>query len=176
MKKVRALLTVCLLAGCQTAFAETVLLSLYFDNADKNPKAADCSKSFAVTRSVQATDFNPTTALKLLFAGPNAEESANNYLSIFAPDTAAVFKSVNIIGSHAYVNLSAGFTTKLSGASSSCGRDTFFSHIEPTLKQFKGVKKVFYAIEGKPKMFYSWMELESCPRELKGCTGKNFKR
>jgi len=43
-----------------------------------------------------------------------------------------------------------------------------------TLKQFPGVKEVYYAIEGRPCEYYYFLEFSECPLEPKYRSGKNF--
>lgn len=34
--------------------------------------------------------------------------------------------------------------------------------------------EIFFAIEGDPSLFYDWMQIGECPRELKNCDASNF--
>ena len=56
----------------------------------------------------------------------------------------------------------------------SCGGSNFFGQVENTLKQFRTVRKVFFAIDGDPSYFYDWMQFGECPKELKNCDASNF--
>lgn len=83
--------------------------------------------------------------------------------------------SVNVKNRAAYVNLSDPTLTPVTGNfTTSCGGSNFFGQIENTLKQFPSIKKVFFAIKGDPSLFYDWMQVGQCPKELKNCDGSNF--
>jgi spore germination protein GerM len=156
-------------------FAQNTRIKVYLGNSEKNPQSEDCTKVFAVSREIPPTKAVAAAALQELFKGVTAEEKAKNYESLFSPESASILHKVNIKNGIAYVNLKTGITESVNSASTSCGRDMFFAQIEKTLKQFPTVKKVFFAIEGKPADFYDWIGIGACPKELGKCSGKNFK-
>jgi spore germination protein GerM len=155
--------------------AQNTQVKIYLGNSEKNPQTEDCGKVFVVTRSVVKTKALPKSALEELFKGVNEADKAKKYDSIFSTESASILNSLNIRNGAAYVNFSSNIQTSVSNASASCGRDMFFAQIENTLKQFPNIKKVFYAIEGKPTDFYDWIGIGECPKELRKCSGKNFK-
>jgi Sporulation and spore germination len=156
-----------------TAASETIVI-VYASNEKLNPGSADCSKVYPVERRVIAERNSADLALRQLFSGLSTGETADQYVSIFQPNSSDVYASVKVVKGYAYVNLRKSLRTKLSAVSASCGRDMFFAQIEETLKRSSGVKKVFYAIEKNPRAFYEWTEIGQCPQELPKCSNRNF--
>jgi spore germination protein GerM len=155
--------------------AQNTKIKIYLGNSEKNPQTEDCGKVFVVTRSVAKTKAVAKSALEELFKGVTDIEKTKKYESIFSTESASILNSLNIRNGAAYVNFSSNIQTSVSNASANCARDMFFAQIENTLKQFPNIKKVFYGIEGKPTDFYDWIGIGECPKELRKCSGKNFK-
>ena len=158
-----ALLSAWMPPGARAAEPATagMTLQLFFPNQRLNPDSSDCSAVFPVERQVRQLEKArqtalATTALRQLLAGPSASERAAGYHSIFSASSADLLRRVRIRGATAYVDL-ADFRFRLPGSSSSCGAAEFHSQIEQTLLQFKGIKRVRYAIEGDPRRFHDWM-------------------
>ena len=156
----------------QTPKARTI--KLYFPN--RNLDKADCGvKVFPVTRTIPGMAGVAKAALEQLFAGPNAEEKAKGFYSDFSEETKSFFFSVNVKNKAAYVNLSdPTLTPAMGNFTTSCGGSNFFGQVEKTLKQFPSIKTVFFAIKGDPSLFYDWMQIGECPKELKNCDASNF--
>ncbi len=150
------------------------LIKLYFPNTKLG--SGDCQvKVYPVTRKVPGTTAVARAALEELFAGPNDEEKAKGFYSDFSETTKSFFLSVNVKNKAAYVNLNDPTLTPVTGNfTTSCGGSNFFGQVENTLKQFPSIKKVFFAIKGDPSLFYDWMQVGECPKELKNCDGSNF--
>lgn len=155
--------------------AQTTSVKIFLGNDVQNPNAEDCGKVFAVSRQIPKTKAVARAALEELLKGTTEEEKARNYYSTFPADSKSILKKINVKKGAAYINFRANIKEVLSGASSSCGSQAFFAQIENTLKQFPTIKKVFYAIEGKPADFYDWVQIGECPKELKNCRGSDFK-
>lgn len=172
MKNILSLLFI--LAFSLTVSAQTTGVKIYLENSRLDNHSQECGKVFAVTRNVPKTKAVATAALEELFKGVTPEEKAQDYESIFSEKSKSILMSLNIKKGAAYVNFRDDIRFAVGGASSSCGSETFYAQVEQTLKQFPNVKKIFYAIEGKPKDFYDWMQVGECPKELKNCSGKNF--
>ena len=153
---------------------QTMLIKLYFPNTRFD--SGDCGvKVFPVTRKIPKTAAAARAVLEQLFAGPTAEEKAKGFFSDFSEDTKSFFFSVNVKNKAAYVNLGDPTLTPVTGNfTTSCGGSNFFGQVESTLKQFPSVRKVFYAIKGDPSLFYDWMQIGECPKELKNCDASNF--
>jgi spore germination protein GerM len=152
----------------------TMQIKVYFPNTKRDN--ADCGVPvYPVRRSVPKTVAVAKAALEQLFAGPTAEEQAKGFYSDFSDATKSLLISVNIKNRFAYVNM-----RDLSGSSSignfttSCGGSNFYGQVESTLKQFPGIRKVFFAFEGDPSHFYDWMQVGECPKELRNCDASNF--
>jgi spore germination protein GerM len=162
---------------CATAFAQAASVKVFLVNPKLHPNNDNCDKVAATTRTIPSTSAVATAALEELFRGATAAEKSAGYESLFSADTAGVLKKVNIKSGVAYVNLRADATTKLASATSSCGRATFIAQVESTVKQFKSVKKVYYAIEDSPKAFFEWMEFDVsvCRKAIHRCSSLPFK-
>lgn len=154
---------------------DTMTIKVYYGNEKRNPNADPCGRVFPVNRVIPKTSGVARAALEQLFAGPTEKEKSEGYYSWFKPETKAILKSVVVKNKTAYVNFKADAFSILSGSvSTSCGSDQFLSEMEKTLRQFPSIKKVFYAIDGKPQEFYEFLQGE-CPEELgKNCDGSNF--
>lgn len=173
MKNICLLLLIFAFALCVSA--QTSNIKIFLGNDAQNPNAEDCGKVFAVNRTVPRTRAVARAALDELLKGVTADEKAKNYYSTFPEASGSILKKLNVKNGAAYVNFRADVKEVLNGASSNCGSETFFAQVENTLKQFPTIKKVFYAIEGKPADFYGWMQIGECPKELKNCRGADFK-
>jgi spore germination protein GerM len=155
--------------------AQNTKVKIYLGNSEKNPQTEDCGKVFVVTRNVPKTKMIAKAALVELFKGVTDEEKAKKYESVFSAESSSILKNLNISKGSAFINFNSSIQQSVSSASASCARDMFFSQIEKTLKQFPSIKRVFYAIDGKPADFYDWIGIGECPKQLVNCSGKNFK-
>jgi spore germination protein GerM len=153
---------------------QTMTIKLFFPNTKLDK--ADCAvKVFPVTRTIPKTAAVARGALEQLFAGPTSQEKAKGFYSDFSEDTKSFFFSVNVKNRAAYVNLGdPTLTPTMGNFTTSCGGSNFFGQVEKTLKQFPSIKTVFYAIKGDPSVFYDWMQIGECPKELKDCDSSNF--
>ena len=152
----------------------TMQIKVYFPNTKLDK--VDCSVPVHPTiRTVAKTNAVAKSALEQLFAGPTSEEKAKGFYSDFSEATKSLLISVNIKNRNAYVNLrDLTGTSSIGNFTTSCGGSNFFGQVEGTLKQFTSVKKVFFAIEGDPSLFYDWMQIGECPKELRNCNAANF--
>lgn len=174
MKILKLFLLISFLVVGGQAQQKTVSVKLFFGNEKFNPNSDPCNKVFPVTRKIPATKAIATAALEELFKGVNKEEEAKSYTSFSPEETKGILKSVKIKNGAAYVNFNNVVYEQLGTATTSCGGAYFFTSLEKTLKQFPTIKKIFYAIEGKPAEFYDWVQVGECPKELKNCSGKDF--
>lgn len=153
---------------------QSMPIKLYFPN-NKLDKGDCLAKVYPVERTIPKTLGVARATLEQLFAGPTEAEKAKGFYSDFSSETKSFFLSVNIKGGSSYVNLNDPTLTPVTGNfTTSCGGSNFFGQVENTLKQFPSIKKVFFAIKGDPSLFYDWMQVGECPRELKNCDGTNF--
>ena len=130
---------------------------------------------YPTVRKVAKTGAVAKVALEQLFAGPTSEEKAKGFYSDFSEATKSLLISVNVKNRNAYVNLrDLTATSSIGNFTTSCGGSNFFGQVESTLKQFTTIGKVFFAIEGDPSLFYDWMQIGECPKELKNCDASNF--
>jgi spore germination protein GerM len=153
---------------------QTMTIKLFFPNT--NLDKGDCGvKVFPVTRTIPKITAVARVTLEQLFAGPTSQEKAKGFYSDFSEDTKSFFFSVNVKNKAAYVNLGdPTLTPTMGNFTTSCGGSNFFGQVEKTLKQFPSIKTVFYAIKGDPSLFYDWMQIGECPKELKDCDSSNF--
>lgn len=161
-------------AGIFAQSKQTMTVKVYFGNEKYNPNMENCGQVYAVNREIPRAKAVAKLALEELFKGVTPEETAKNYISFSAKETAAILKSIKIKNNSAYVNFNRNIYEQLGNATTSCGGNFFFSSVEKTLTQFTTIKKVFYAIEWSPKDFYEWAQVGECPKELKNCSGKDF--
>ena len=170
------LLLLSLLFAFTTVHAQqpTMQIKVYFPNSKLDK--VDCSVPVhPVIRTVPKTNTVGKSALEQLFAGPTSEEKSKGFYSDFSEATKSLLISVNIKNRNAYVNLrDLTATSSIGNFTTSCGGSNFFGQVENTLKQFPSVKKVFFAIEGDPSLFYDWMQIGECPKELRNCNAANF--
>ncbi|HEV8159252.1 MAG TPA: GerMN domain-containing protein [Pyrinomonadaceae bacterium] len=155
---------------------DVMTIKIYLSDGNDNPNFENCGKVRHVMRTIPKTKAVAKAALDELVKGATEAEKAQNLSSIFSVETKSIIKNVNIKKDAAYVNLDDWVIENLGTATTSCGAFTFITPIEKTLMQFSTVKRVFFAIEGKPKDFYEWMQVGECPKELKNCDGRNFKK
>ena len=149
-------------------------IKVYFPNTKRND--ADCGVPvYPVRRTIPKTTAVAKAALEQLFAGPTAEEQAKGFYSDFSDAIKSLLISVNIKNRNAYVNMrDLSGTSSIGNFTTSCGGSNFFGQVESTLKQFPGIRKVFFAFEGDPSHFYDWMQVGECPKELRNCDASNF--
>ena len=133
--------------------------SVYFNNDKLANNTMVCDAVFPASRSSPSTTNVTVAALEALFRGPTAEECSQGYRSFFSVRTAGLLKRLKIKSGIAYVDLHDR-RQELTGATSSCGSAEFFTQIQRTLGQFPTIERIIFAIEGQPRVFYDWMELE----------------
>jgi len=153
---------------------QTMKIKLYFPNTKRD--SGDCPvKVYPVTRTVPKTEAAARAALEQLFAGPTGQEKAKGFYSDFSEATKSLLISVNVKQRAAYVNLrDLTSSSRMGNFTTSCGGSNFFGQVGNTLKQFPSIKKVFFSMEGDPSIFYDWMQIGECPKELKDCDASNF--
>ena len=153
---------------------QTMRIKVYFPNS-KFDKAECSVPVYPTVRTVTKTSAVAKEALEQLFAGPTNAEKAKGFYSDFSEATKSFLISVNIKNRYAYVNLrELTGTSSIGNFTTSCGGSNFFGQVEKTLKQFPTIRKVFFAIEGDPSLFYDWMQIGECPKEIKNCDASNF--
>ena len=153
---------------------QTIQIKLYFPNTKRHK--ADCLVPvYPVKRTIPKTSTVAKATLEQLFAGPTSEEKTKGFYSDFSDDTKSLLISINIKNKYAYVNMrDLSGTSSIGNFTTSCGGSNFFGQVENTLKQFPGIRKVFFAFEGDPSHFYVWMQFGECPKELRNCNASNF--
>lgn len=144
--------------------------SVYFSNPSLG-SSENCDEVFPVARTVGPN--READALLALFSGPTEAEKGAGFTSFFSASTADALKSIGVRNGVAAVNLS-DIRNIIPGVSSSCGSAQFLSSIGATLMQFKSIKKVVYAIDGNPSIFYEWVQL-GCSEDNLQCDPSLFR-
>ncbi len=151
-------------AAKEVVAGEMMTVKIYYRNT-KRDKRGSCSKVFPVMRQHPKTRAVARAALEELFKGPTQEEQALGYSSRFSEKSAAMLKGVTIRKNTAYVDLKDQ-REALADAGLSCSAVQLLSEMTRTMKQFRTVKGVIFAIEGSPKEFYDWLNI---PCREKNC-------
>jgi hypothetical protein len=146
--------------------------SVYFNNDDLAGNTTACDAVFPVPRSSMSTTNGAAAALEALLRGPTPAERSRGYRSFFSVRTAGLLKRLKIKDGVAYVDLHDR-RQELTGATSSCGSAEFLTQIQRTLGQFPTIERIIFAIEGQPRTFYDWMELE-CDQTNDNCNPGPF--
>jgi hypothetical protein len=126
---------------------EQITLKLYLTNTKLPEWANSCGAGEYVTRTTASTKRPAHAALKLLFAGPTAEEKAKGMESL-AP-LGDYYIGVSIVRGVAVVNFRPGAEKYLYVNGAACQQEQALTPIEKTLKQFSSVRSIKYAINGK---------------------------
>lgn len=152
---------------------QNIEMNVYFNNEKLNPNLKDCSLVYPVKRKITLTGDPFLQILNLLFLGPTEEEKLQGYVSVFSVETKNILKNLDISSDGiAYLDF-YDIRNILPEVSSSCGSSQFIKSIEETLKQFKFINKVIFAINGDPETFYEWVGL-GCSEENNFCDKAPF--
>ena len=172
--KTFCLLSLLIVCAPVQAQPQTMKIKLYFPNAKYNQP--DCSVPvYPTVRTIERTTAVAKATLEQLFGGPTSDEKAKGFYSDFSDATKSLLISVNIKNRVAYVNLrDLTAISTIGNFTTSCGGSNFFGQVETTLRQFPTIRKVFFAFEGNPSLFYDWMQIGECPKELRNCDASNF--
>jgi len=146
---------------------------IYFNNSRRNQEPTECGIVFGSERVVPETEDTITAALQQLFMGPTQAEKEQGYTSFFSEKTKGILKSVKVENRTAYVDLQ-DIRNIIPGVSSSCGSQDFLSQVGETIKHYRTVDKVIYAINGNPETFYEWIQI-GCTPENNNCEATPFK-
>ena len=177
------LLALLLLAGCAAdepadraggplPGQETV--TVYFNSEGLGEGEAACSMVAPVPRSVPVSPDPVETALIQLFQGPTTQEAAAGYRSPFSAEMGPALLSAQVTDATIYVDL-VDFRDVILDADSSCAQASIFAQIEDTLLHIRPDHRIVLAIEGEPRVFYEWMELE-CDETNDFCDPAPFQR
>lgn len=123
------------------------MIKVFFINPKLPAYENDCGAGEFVTRQTSPTKQVAHAALKLLFAGPTAEEKAKGMESL--SPLGNYYLGVTIRKGVAVVNFRRGAEESLYVNGPLCRQDMVLAPIVETLKQFATIKSVAYAINGK---------------------------
>ncbi|MGB7963241.1 MAG: GerMN domain-containing protein [Propionicimonas sp.] len=152
--------------------AAPMMVTLYFGNSVLNPGSIDCATVYGVHRTVPASADALTAAMRELLAGPTPAEAKQGFWSWFSPATADSLISATASDTTSYVNLT-DLRTIIPNASSSCGSAALLAQLGMTAQQAGMTPRVLYAIEGKPKTFWEWLQL-GCDKANDNCDPAPF--
>ncbi len=127
-----------------TAPTTTIIVRAFFGNTKFNPGALDCSKVYALARTIPPTVAVGRAALEELFKGPTAAERAQGFVS--AINSGVKIQKLEVKNDIALADFSAELGTGVGGA---CQVATIRAQITETLKQFPTVKNVTISINGQ---------------------------
>lgn len=133
-------------AGARGALAE-LEVQVYFTNPKLPEWANTCGAGEFVKRKVKPTKRVAEAALRLLFAGPTAEERAKGMESL--SPLGAYYLGVSIKDGTAVVNFRRGAEKYLYVFGPVCQQERVLTPIVKTLKQFSTIRSVDFAINGK---------------------------
>lgn len=122
-------------------------LQLFFSNPKHPDFETTCGAGEFVKRKTPATKRLADAALRLLFAGPTAEEKAKGMESL--PPLGDYYLGVSIKKGVAIVNFRPGAEEHLRVSGPACMQEQVLTPIAKTLMQFGRIKSVDYAINGK---------------------------
>lgn len=136
-----------------TSSAGAVAVRVYFT---PDSGGADCEKTTPVNRTVRGPGVLAATLTELL-AGPTAAERNAGLRSWFSADTADSLLSAKIVAGTAHIDFK-DFSSRISGASSSCGSSQLLSQLDRTARQFPTVERTLYSFNGNVEALYSWLQ------------------
>lgn len=130
-------------------------VQLFFASADES----DCSNTDMFGRSIDETADPIESALRLLVAGPTAEEQATGAGSFFSTETEETIRSINLEGGLLTVDFE-DLRPVIPNASTSCGHLSLIAQLNSTAFQFEEVDRVTYQIEGSCETFFNWLQTD----------------
>jgi spore germination protein GerM len=121
------------------------------------PGGADpCGTVSPVVRTVEGP-VTPELALRELLAGPDADETAAGFTSIFGPATADALLDVTVANGIARISFQ-DLRQTVPNASSSCGSAALLGALDATLAQLPGIGGARYSFGGDEAAFYEWLQ------------------
>ncbi len=159
----------------QRELTPQIKIKLYFNNSKQEPAENNqCGLVFPIEREVEIFKEPLTASVELLMAGPNATEKEQGFTSMLSETTKDVLNSVKIVGKTAYVDFK-DVRKLLTTASTSCGSKNLEAQIKETIKNYRDIDKVIFAIDGKTKDFYDWMQI-GCNEFNGNCDDTEFNK
>lgn len=123
---------------------ETMTVKVFFGNSIFDPEVLDCSKNFAVEKTIPKTVAVARAALEQLLAGPTNVEKAEGYFTSINPGVK--IQSLIVANGVANVDFDEQLEFQVGG---SCRVAAIASQIRETLKQFPTVRDVVISINGR---------------------------
>jgi len=130
-----------------SAVQRKIEIKIYFTNPNLPEWKDTCTAGEFVTRKIPATKRVADMALKLVFAGPTAKEKEKGMKSI--TPLSDFYIGVSIKSETAIINFRSGAEKYLHVLGPICMQQIWLAPMTQTLKRFKNIKTVQYAIDGK---------------------------
>lgn len=123
---------------------DRVVIQVFFSNRAEDPQAAECGRTYPVTRQVSRTSAVARVALEELLKGPTAEEREVGYFTSINDGV-----RVNLLTIEDGV-ARADFSARIEeAAGGSCRVAVIRSQIANTLMQFSSVDEAVISVEGR---------------------------
>lgn len=122
---------------------EETTISAYFGNSLRG-SAEDCSKVFAVSRTISKTEGVARAAIEELLKGPSETEKKDGFFTSINPGVK--IQKLSVENGVATIDLDAAIEKEVGG---SCRVGNIRAQIEQTLKQFATVKSVVISVNGR---------------------------
>ena len=122
---------------------ESAMVSVYFNNTNKDPKSLSCDTTYPTKRRVAKSQMTEE-AVRELLRGVTGEEATLGFMTALNPNVQLV--SLVIQDGVARADFSGELQKGVAG---SCRVAAIRSQIENTIKQFPGVKSVVISINGR---------------------------
>lgn len=100
----------------------------------------------------------PQAAMQALLRGPTGEEARRGYTSWFSATTVDALGGIEVQDGVARADFSR-LDRLIPNASSSCGSSALLSALDNTLRQFSGVSRTRYSLDGDETAFYLWLQM-----------------
>ena len=125
---------------------KTLSIRVFFTNPRRPEFAHTCAAGEFVKRTIPFTQQVADAALRQVFAGPTAREKARGIDA--PPPLARFYRGVSIRKGVATVNFRPGAQKLLRTSGPACTTEKALAPLDQTLRQFKTITSVQYAING----------------------------
>lgn len=123
---------------------QTIDVKVFFGNSQLDPGAQDCTKVFAIPRTVARTEAVARAALQELFEGPTVAEQQSGYFTSI--NSGVTINSLTIENGAARADFNEQLEFQVGG---SCRVAAIRAQIRETLKQFASVGEVIISVNGR---------------------------
>jgi hypothetical protein len=128
-------------------------VQIFLGSGDPN----DCAAVTPVERQVEG-EATLEKGMRALLAGPTEAERNQGLGGWFDERTADMLISAEVVEGVARVDL-RDLRPVIPNASSSCGSAMLLAQLDGTARQFDGVSRTLYSLEGDIVAFYDWLQM-----------------